>query len=353
MTSEDGIRKQAQEKFDQKTKPQGSLGRLEELGVQLAAVQNTLTPRAKRKRMLVFAASHGIADEGVSAYPKEVTAQMTLNFLQGGAAINVLARLGGIDVRVINAGVEGEFSTVSAPNFRNAPIRQGTRNFLYQPAMTKEECQRALELGKSEVEQAKSEGIELLGIGEMGIGNTTAASALCAALLPIPTEYLVGRGTGIDDERWAHKVQVVKAAIALHQPSCITPEDWLAAVGGYEIAAMTGAILAAFEQQIAMVVDGFIATAAALVAVKKNPAVKSVCFFGHCSDEAGHRWVLSHLGVEPILSLKMRLGEGTGAALAMHIIEAAANLLTEMATFESAGVSQKTEVPKTKHAALS
>lgn len=331
----------AQAEFDRKTKPLGSLGKLESLGVQLAAVQGTLQPCVKRKRMLVFASSHGIASEGVSAYPPEVTAQMTLNFLRGGAAINVLARLGGIDVRIINAGVCGDFSQFSAPHFRNAPIRQGTRNFLYEPAMTPDECTQALELGKSEVALAQRDGIELLGIGEMGIGNTTAASALCAALLPLAVEQLVGRGTGIDDARLARKVQVVKTALERYRAHCHTPQDWLAAVGGFEIAAMTGAVLAAFEHRLPIVIDGFIATAAALVALQHHPAVRSVCFFGHCSDEAGHRLVLAQLGADPILDLKMRLGEGTGAALAMHILDAAASLLSEMATFESAGVSQK------------
>jgi len=332
-----------QRKFDQKTKPVGSLGMLEKLGVQLAVVQDTLSPSVSRKRIGVFAGSHGVARRGVSAYPAAVTAQMVQNFLNGGAAINVLARHGGIELRIINAGVEGELSALHAPNFRNEPVRQGTRDFVDEPAMTEAECETAIAIGRSELEKAKQDGIELFGIGEMGIGNTTSASALCAALLPTPVEELVGRGTGIDDEQLAHKIQVVKMAIALHQKKCHSPRAWLAAVGGFEIAAMTGAVLAAFEHRLPIVIDGFIATAAALVAIKENPKVQSVCFFAHCSDETGHRAVLEHLGAEPILSLKLRLGEGTGAALAMPIIEATAKLLCEMATFESAGVSQKEE----------
>ncbi len=332
-----------QRKFDQKTKPVGSLGMLEKLGVQLAVVQNSLSPSVSRKRIGVFAGSHGVARRGVSAYPAKVTAQMVQNFLNGGAAINVLARHGGIELRIINAGVEGELSACHAPNFRNEPVRQGTRDFVDEPAMTEAEREAAIAIGRSELEKAKQDGIELFGIGEMGIGNTTSASALCAALLPIPVEGLVGRGTGIDDEQLAHKIRVVKMAIALHQKKCRSPRAWLAAVGGFEIAAMTGAVLAAFEHRLPIVIDGFIATAAALVAIKENPEVQSVCFFAHCSDETGHRAVLEHLGAEPVLSLKLRLGEGTGAALAMPIIEAAAKLLCEMATFESAGVSQKEE----------
>ncbi len=331
----------AQEKFDRKTKPQGSLGDLEKIAVRLATLQNTLSPSVSRKRILVFAGSHGVAKRGVSAYPEEVTAQMVLNFLRGGAAINVLARHGGIDLRIINAGVNGDLSNAQALNFRNEPVRKGTRDFTTEPAMTKEELDAALALGKSEVERAKQEGYELLGIGEMGIGNTTSAAALCAALLALPPQKVCGRGTGVDDEGLRRKIAAVCTALDRHGSTCKTALEWLAAVGGYEIAAMTGAIFAASQYRLPMVIDGFIATAAALVAVKANPDVSDVCFFGHLSAEGAHQDVLQHLKAEPILALNMRLGEGTGAALAMHILDGAAKLLCEMATFESAGVSEK------------
>lgn len=332
----------AQEELDRKTKPQGALGNLEKIAVRLAALQNTLSPSLKQKRIMVFAGSHGVAKRGVSAYPEEVTAQMVMNFLRGGAAINVLARHGAIDLRIINAGVRGDCSNLDAPNFRNAPIRQGTRDFTVEPAMSETERDAALMLGKSEVERAKQEGFELLGIGEMGIANTTSAAALCAAVLSLAPEDVCGRGTGVDDEGLKRKIAAVRAGLNLHRAICKTPLAWLRAVGGLEIAAMTGAIFAAAEHRLPIVIDGFIATAAALVAIKENPDVAQVCFFGHCSAESGHREILQQINAEPILSLEMRLGEGTGAALAMHIIEAAAKLLCEMATFETARVSEKT-----------
>lgn len=244
-------------------------------------------------------------------------------------------------MRVINAGVNGDLSNVQASNFRNEPVQSGTRDFTTEPAMTKEELDAALALGKSEVERAKQEGFELLGIGEMGIGNTTSAAALCAALLALPPQKVCGRGTGVDDEGLRRKIAAVCTALDRHGSTCKTALEWLAAVGGYEIAAMTGAIFAASQYRLPIVIDGFIATAAALVALKANPEVSDVCFFGHLSAEGAHQDVLQHLKAEPILALNMRLGEGTGAALAMHILDAAAKLLCEMATFESAGVSEK------------
>ncbi len=337
------IRKLAQEKINQKTKPLGSLGLLEEIAVQLCAIQNTLMPAITKKRLLVFAASHGVADEGVSAYPKEVTGQMVLNFLRGGAAINVLTRHGGIELCVIDVGVEMDFgSDVDSRLFFNRKVRYGTRNFLKEPAMTFSEFSKAIETGREQVRLAKFANVSLLGIGEMGIGNTTSASAICSALLGLAAEETVGRGTGASDETMKRKIRVVKEAIEKHKIENADVIHWLSCVGGFEIVAMTGVLLEAAEQKLPVVVDGFIATAAALAAIQMNSGVKDVCFWGHCSNEKAHKQILNALGAKPLLNLDMRLGEGTGAALAMHLIEAAAKIMSEMASFEEANVSQAT-----------
>ncbi len=330
----------AQEKFDRKTKPLGSLGHLEELAARLAAIQQTLSPTVHRKRLSVYAASHGIVAEGVSAYPAEVTAQMVLNFLNGGAAINVLARHGGIELNIVNVGVDRDLTNVASPNFSNQPIQRGTRNFLREQAMSLGELQRAMNIGREHTQAAKESGVELLGIGEMGIGNTTSAAALFSALLGVSAEESVGRGTGLDDAGVQRKARVVHQAVTWHRATCCSAEEWMQAVGGFEIAAMCGSILEAHRLRLPIVVDGFVATAAAAVAFAIDPSSKQTCFFAHSSAEKAHALVLKHLNVTPILALEMRLGEGTGAALAMHILDAAARLLCEMATFESAGVSE-------------
>ncbi len=336
------IQKLAQEKINQKTKPLGSLGLLEEIAVQLCVIQKTLFPAITKKRLLVFAASHGIADEGVSAYPKEVTGQMVLNFLRGGAAINVLTRHGGIELCVIDVGVEMDFgSDVDSRLFFNRKVRYGTRNFLKEPAMTFSEFSKAIEAGREQVRLAKFANVSLLGIGEMGIGNTTSASAICSALLGLPAEETVGRGTGASDETMKRKIRVVKEAVEKHRSEDADVTHWLSCVGGFEIVAMAGVLLEAAEQKIPVVVDGFIATAAALAAIQMNDDVKDICFWGHCSNEKAHKQILNALGAKPILNLDMRLGEGTGAALAMHLIEAATKLMCEMASFDEAGVSSE------------
>ncbi|MFN3560856.1 MAG: nicotinate-nucleotide--dimethylbenzimidazole phosphoribosyltransferase [Chloroherpetonaceae bacterium] len=336
------IQKLAQEKINQKTKPLGSLGLLEEVAVQLCVIQNTLSPAITKKRMLVFAASHGIADEGVSAYPKEVTGQMVLNFLRGGAAINVLTVHGGIELCVTDVGVDMDFgSEVDSRIFFNRKVRYGTRNFLKEPAMTFAEFSKAVEAGREQVRLAKFAGVSLLGIGEMGIGNTTSASAIVSALLGLPAEETVGRGTGASDETMKRKIRAVAEAIEKHRVDNADVIHWLSCVGGFEIVAMVGVLLEAAEHKIPVVVDGFIATAAALAAIQMNNDVQAICFWGHLSNENAHKRVLDSLGAKPLLNLNMRLGEGTGAALAMHLIEAAAKIMCDMASFEEAGVSKK------------
>jgi nicotinate-nucleotide--dimethylbenzimidazole phosphoribosyltransferase len=335
----------AWEKIDRKTKPPRSLGKLEKIAVRLAQIQGDFAPSAGRKRICVFAASHGVVAEGVSAYPAEVTGQMVLNFLSGGAAINVLARHGDIDLHVIDVGVDGESPAKWAPNFHIRKPRRGTRNFAIERAMTSGECGQAIEAGREQARLARGAGIELLGIGEMGIGNTTSASALFVALLGMTPGSVVGRGTGVTDEGLQRKLDVIAKALDLHAASRDSDRGrhWLEAVGGFEIAAMAGVILEAATCRLPVVIDGFIATAAAAVAFDIDKSSREVCFFSHRSDEQAHGRVLAALDVEPILDLQMRLGEGTGAALAMHLIDAAAKIMREMATFDSAGVSGPVE----------
>ena len=331
--------------IDHKTKPPRSLGKLEKVAVRLAQIQRTFEPGVRHKRICVFAASHGVTAEGVSAYPAEVTGQMVLNFLSGGAAINVLTRHGDIDLHVIDAGVDAEWPAQWMPNFHIRKTRRGTRNFAIEPAMTPAECEQAMEAGREQVRLACDAGIELFGIGEMGIGNTTSASALFVALLGITAGSVVGRGTGVTDDGLQRKIDVIAKAIKLHAQlrGSERGRHWLEAVGGFEIAAMAGAILEAAKRRLPVVIDGFIATAAAAVAFDLEKSSREVCFFSHRSDEQAHGRVLAALDVEPLLDLQMRLGEGTGAALAMYLIDAAAKIMCEMATFDSAGVSARAE----------
>jgi nicotinate-nucleotide--dimethylbenzimidazole phosphoribosyltransferase len=330
-------------KIARKTKPLGSLGVLENVAVRLAALQRNLEPKLSRKRICVYAGTHGITAEGVSAYPSEVTGQMVLNFLRGGAAINVLALHAGIDLHIIDAGVDAVWPEEMAnkSNFFIRPVRRGTRNFLAEPAMSPKECEQAIGIGREQIERARTDGIDILGIGEMGIGNTTAASCLLAVLCGFSPAEAVGRGTGVGDAVLTRKIDVVSQAIERHSAAAVGELGfyWLQAVGGFEIAAMAGTILAATEISLPLVVDGFIATAAAAAAFQIDPRSRNVCFFSHRSDEQAHGKALRALGVEPLLDLKMRLGEGTGAALAMPVLEAAAKVLCEMATFDTANVS--------------
>jgi nicotinate-nucleotide--dimethylbenzimidazole phosphoribosyltransferase len=331
------------------TKPPGSLGMLESIGLKIALLQNTLTPSAENARICVFAGSHGIAHAGVSAYPPEVTMQMVANFLSGGAAICVLARAAGASLHIINTGVDGvpnpEWSGIH--EYFNRSQRAGTRSFLQDKAMTPTECLAAIDAGREQVTIAKRDHIDVLAIGEMGIGNTTSAAALCSALLKLSPELVTGSGTGVDSSGLTRKQQVIAQALLKHgqtAPTSLDARYWLEAVGGYEIAAMSGAILEASRASLPIVIDGFIATTAALVASLLDSNALDVCFFAHKSEEKGHSIVLKQLGVTPILSLGMRLGEASGAALALPIIRASTRLLSEMATFESAGVSNRSQI---------
>lgn len=329
----------AQKRLDHLTKPQGSLGRLEELARRVAGIQGEVPPRLGRKLLFVFAADHGISAEGVSAYPKEVTAQMTTNFLSGGAAINVLARHAGVEVEVVDIGVDFEFPAVK--NLRSLKVRRGTGNFARGPAMTREEAERSVKTGIRLVEEAARENLFLLGVGEMGIGNTTSAAAVLCALIGAAPRDVAGSGTGIDEATWAKKVAAIERGLELNRPDPKDPLDVLATVGGLEIGAMAGAILGAAASRIPMVLDGYISGAAALLAYRLCPSVRDFLFASHLSAEKGHRSMLNELQLAPLLDFEMRLGEGTGACLAMGLIEAGVKIMREMATFESAGVAGK------------
>ena len=329
----------ARRRLDSLTKPLGSLGRLEEMALRIAIIQGEVPPRLGRKLLLVFAADHGITQEGVSAYPKDVTAQMTRNFLSGGAAINVLARHHGVDTEVVDVGVDHEF--VAAGGLRNCKIRRGTANFAREPAMTRAEAVRSVELGIQLVREAATENLFLVGAGDMGIGNTSSAAAILCALTGAAPADVVGRGTGIDDAALARKIAAIERGLDLNQPDVNDPIDVLAKVGGLEIGAITGVILGAAACRIPMVLDGFISGAAALLAQRFNPLVQDVFFASHLSAERGHRLMLNELSLAPVLDLQMRLGEGTGTCLLMGLIEAAVKIIGEMATFDSAGVQKK------------
>jgi nicotinate-nucleotide--dimethylbenzimidazole phosphoribosyltransferase len=313
------LARRIQSRLDSLTKPPGSLGRLESLAMQMGLIQGTEMPAVGRKAMLIFCADHGIVAEGVSPYPQEVTAQMVANFRAGGAAITVLCRHYGIKPVIVDVGVG-----------------RPTRNFAREPAMTREETERAIGVGISHSGLA-----EIVGAGEMGIGNSTAAAALFSAFSGLDPVETVGRGTGLDDAGVARKADVIRCAIALHPQDPADPISVLAALGGFEIAAITGLILGAAERRRVVVLDGFIACSAALAARALAPASLDYVVYSHCSAERGHRKMLEYLGARPLLELDMRLGEGTGAAIGINLIEAAVKLYREMATFESAGVSNR------------
>lgn len=324
--------------LDLKTKPRRSLGRLEEVACQIAAIRGTTdVPAALDKAIVVMGADHGIAEAGVSAYPQEVTAQMLLNFARGGAAINVLARHAGARVVVVDMGVKSPLPPDLG--IRAERIGPGTRNFAREPAMTRDEAIRAIEVGIRIATELAGEGITLLGIGEMGIGNTTATSALAAAFTGASAAEVTGRGTGIDNATYARKIDAIRQALALHEPDPSDPVGTLAKLGGFEIAGLCGVVLGAAAARIPLVMDGFIATTAALCAMRIAPAAGGYLIASHRSVEVGHRLVLSAIGAKPLLDLDLRLGEGTGAALAMNLVEASLRILAEMATFASAGVS--------------
>jgi nicotinate-nucleotide--dimethylbenzimidazole phosphoribosyltransferase len=321
------------------TKPPGSLGRLEEVANRCAAMRETLAPTARHPRIVIFAADHGVCAEGVSAYPQEVTVQMVANYLRGGAAINALARAGEIELKVVDVGVLAPLPVFDGLIARRAAA--GTRNFCQEPAMTEAEMRAAIEAGIELAAQAAAEGCDLLGFGEMGIGNTTSAAAIAAALTGEPVENVVGRGTGVDDEGIARKRRAIERGLALHASRLGSPLGVLQCVGGLEIAAMCGFCLGAAAHRTPVVIDGFIATAAAALAVRICPATVGYLFAAHQSAEPGHARLLAAIGERPLLNLGMRLGEGTGAALAIGIVQAAVAAFTQMATFASAGVSNR------------
>ena len=327
------------QKINQKTKPLGALGRLEEIALQIGLIQNNLSPQLNNPTMLVFAGDHGIAASGVSAYPQAVTAQMVLNFLNGGAAINVFAKQNNMLLRIIDAGVNHDFPAHT--DLINAKIAKGTHNFFVKPAMSQAQCEQALTLGASIVKNEIDAGSNVLAFGEMGIGNTASASCLMSVLCGLPIADCVGRGTGLDDAGLVHKTDVLKQAIKHHALNTADAVRVLTTFGGFEIAMMAGAMLRAAEQKVLLLIDGFIATAALLVAYKMQPNILDYCVFAHCSNETAHRKLLEYLGAKPLLDLGLRLGEGTGAVLAYPLVQAAVNFLNDMASFESAGISEK------------
>ncbi len=331
------LKEQLKHKIDFKTKPLGALGLLEDLALQIGQIQNTLTPELKNPAILVFAGDHGLTDEGISPFPKEVTWQMVMNFVAGGAAINVFCRQNGIKLKVVDAGVDFDFP--EGVPVVDAKVARGTRNMRREPAMTAEECATAIKKGRKLVKQEAAQDCNIIGFGEMGIGNTSPSSLLMHRFLNIPIEDCTGSGTGMHGEQLAHKMQILKEVSEKYDPK--TPEETLTTFGGLEIAMMVGAMLEAREQRMILLIDGFIATAAALTAIRINPEVRENCVFCHSSDERGHKLMLEHLNARPMLQLNLRLGEGSGAALALPLVQAAVNFLNEMASFENAGVTNK------------
>lgn len=335
----------AQARLDILTKPQGSLGVLEECAKKYAAARGDIFAKIANPVILTFAGDHGVAEEGVSAFPQEVTAQMVANFANGGAAINVLSRHAGAKLKVIDVGVACDITPFipkkTAAEVLDKKVALGTANFAKGAAMTLADTEKALCVGIEVAEDEIAAGSTLIGTGDMGIANTTPSAALYSAFLGIPPAGIAGRGTGIDDERLAHKIKVIEQALSVNKAILDTknPLEILAALGGFEIAGICGTILAATANRIPVVVDGFISGAAAVTAMQFNKNVKDYCFFSHLSAEVGHKKIMENLEIKPILDLNLRLGEGTGAALAFPIIEAGVKIMHEMATFEDAGVA--------------
>lgn len=329
------IQEQLKHKIDNKTKPKGSLGKLEEIALQIGTIQNTLSPKISKPTMLVFCADHGIADEGVSTCSKDITWQQTQNFKHGSAGISIFCRQHNIDIRVIDAGVDYDFPE-DAPVI-NAKVAYGSRNMRKEPAMTMEECELAMSRGAEFVIAEANRGCNTIGFGEMGIGNTTPSSLLMHYFTKQAIEVCTGPGAGMFGEKLLYKTKILKEVSEKYKPQ--TPLEALATFGGLEIAMMAGAFLEAAKQNMVILVDGFIATATMLTAYHMNPKIKDNCIFSHSSEEYGHKYMLDFLEVEPVLNLKLRLGEGTGAAIVLPIIESALIMLNEMSSFEEAGVT--------------
>ena len=337
------LAEETQKRLDNLTKPQGSLGRLEELAKQVVGITGNESPATKNKVVFVMAGDHGVVEEGVSAFPKEVTAQMVYNFLGGGAGINVLARHAGARVIVVDMGVGSRIKTPDSKikNFLDKKINYGTKNMTRGPGMSRDEAVRSVEAGMEVFEGEFKNGIDVVGTGDMGIGNTTASSAIASVLTGAPVEDVTGRGTGVDDRTLAGKKETIAKAISVNNPDPEDAIDVLSKVGGFEIGGIAGVILGAASKGVPVVIDGFISGASALIAYRLEPKVKDYMIAGHCSVERGHKIVLNHIGLKPILDLDLRLGEGTGAVLGMSIIEAAIKILTQMATFQDASVSDR------------
>ncbi len=330
----------AQHKIDNKTKPPGSLGKLEKLGIQAALVQNNLDPGIKRKLMLTFGADHGITAEGISAYPSEVTYQMVVNFFHGGAAINVFCRAYDIDFRVVDMGVKGEFE--DQPMLIKRKIGEATKNFAVEPAMTPQEALQAIETGMDVfLTENSRHKVDILGLGEIGIGNTTSATAIICAVTGVSPKEATGRGTGLDDEGLKHKAEVIQRALDFHNPDSKDGLEILGRVGGFEIGGIVGAILAAALMKTLVVLDGVISTAAGLIAYLINPDIRDYLVSGHKSVEVAQKSALNYMQLDPVLDLDMRLGEGTGAAITIDIVETACKIMREMASFDEAGVSKE------------
>jgi nicotinate-nucleotide--dimethylbenzimidazole phosphoribosyltransferase len=336
---DDAAMQAARARQDQLTKPAGSLGRLESLSVQIAGITRQSRPRLKQPTVIVMAGDHGITHRGVSAYPQEVTPQMVFNFLNGGAAINVLSRHVGARVVVVDVGVAADMP--AHPELISKKVAKGTRDFSHEQAMTCEEAEAAVQAGIDVVSAQIDAGADLIATGDMGIGNTTPSSAIVAAITGRPVAQVTGRGTGVDDAGLARKVAVIEQALALHRPNPRDGWDVLAKVGGLEIAGLAGVIIGAAARHVPVVIDGFISGAAALIASAIAPAAQPYLIAAHCSVEIGHRVMLDRLELEPLLDFNLRLGEGTGAALGMSLCVAACKVLDEMATFGEAGVSEK------------
>ncbi|MEX2376240.1 MAG: nicotinate-nucleotide--dimethylbenzimidazole phosphoribosyltransferase [Dehalococcoidia bacterium] len=337
IATADAVRRQ-----DTLTKPPGSLGRLEDLAVRIAGIRRTARPRLEDRLIVVAAADHGVAKRGVSAYPPEVTAQMVQNFLAGGAAINVLARHADARVRIVDAGVASE--TPNHPALTQLRLGSGTADISIGPAMTVAQAELAVAAGITLVEEEAQHGLDIIGCGEMGIGNSTAAAAIIAAVTGVPPRAVTGRGTGVDDERFETKVRAVEAALEVNRPDPTSGIDLLAKIGGFEVGVLAGVYLGAAARSIPVVVDGVISGAAALIAATMSPDVRDYLIASHRSAEPGHTITLTHLRLEPLLDLGMRLGEGSGAALGMTLCVAACRVLDEMATFDEAGVTSSDEV---------
>ncbi len=331
----------AQDKLDNLTKPPGSLGRLEELAKQMAGITGSLEPPVRPALIATFAADHGVVKDGVSAFPQEVTAQMVLNIINGGAGVNVLARHAGADVWVVDVGVAHDFGPVEGLIDRK--LAPGTESMLRGPAMSMELAEKSVQVGIDLAQEAVAKGYSALGTGEMGIGNTTPASAIAALYSGLPAEKVTGRGTGLDDGGLAAKVRVIERALEVNKPNKDDPLDVLAKVGGLEIGAICGLCLGGAAAHVPVVVDGFISTAGALLAVKMCPGAADYLVSAHRSVEIGHTAMLREMGLNPLMDLDFRLGEGTGAAIGLSLVEAAVKIMTEMATFASAGVTDKQE----------